>query len=198
MSELSLTAIDIVVVAVVLISAGFAMFRGLVHETFAILAWLAGGYVALRFAPSLQPFLDGAIKPFWLERVAVVVGTFLLVFIPLAMVSRRLSAKVKKSAAGPADRMLGLLFGVARGLAIVGLVYMAFSALVPLKNHPQTLTKARLFPVIRTTTEVLRELVPIKDGYFANKNSDSAYGADSPGALDRLFPAHSRSGSASQ
>jgi membrane protein required for colicin V production len=198
MSQLALTAIDIAVIAVVLVSAGFAMFRGLVHETFAILAWVAGGYVAVRFGPSLQPLLGGAITPFWLERAVVVLGTFLLAFIPLTFISRWLSARVKSSAAGPADRVLGLVFGIGRGLVIVGLVYMAFSALVPLKSHPQTLTKARLFPVIRTTSEVLRELVPAEDWVFANKNDVSGYGADRPGALDRLLQAHGGSGSSSR
>jgi membrane protein required for colicin V production len=198
MSQLSLTAIDIVIILVVLVSAGFAMLRGLVHETFAILAWVAGGYVAVRAAPALQPLLGGAITPFWLERVAVLLGTFLIVFIPLVIISRRLSARVKSSAAGPVDRVLGLVFGIARGLVIVGLVYIAFSALVPVKNHPQTLTKARLFPIIRTTSEVLRELVPAEDWVFANKNSASGYGADRPGALDRLLQAYGGSGSSSR
>ena len=198
MSQLSLTAIDIVIILVVLVSAGFAMLRGLVHETFAILAWVAGGYVAVRAAPALQPLLGGAITPFWLERVAVLLGIFLIVFIPLVIISRRLSARVKSSAAGPVDRVLGLVFGIGRGLVIVGLVYIAFSALVPIKNHPEILTKARLFPVIRTTSEVLRELVPAEDWVFANKNNASGYGADRPGALDRLFQAHGGSGSSSR
>jgi membrane protein required for colicin V production len=198
MSQLSLTAIDIVIILVVLVSAGFAMLRGLVHETFAILAWVAGGYVAVRAAPALQPLLGGAITPFWLERVAVLLGIFLIVFIPLVIISRRLSARVKSSAAGPVDRVLGLVFGIGRGLVIVGLVYIAFSALVPIKNHPQTLTKARLFPIIRTTSEVLRELVPAEDWVFANKNNASGYGADRPGALDRLLQAYGGSGSSSR
>ncbi|HXJ02742.1 MAG TPA: CvpA family protein, partial [Micropepsaceae bacterium] len=143
----------------------------------------------------LQPLLGGVITPFWLERLAVLLGTFLIVFIPLAIISRRLSARVKSSAAGPVDRVLGLIFGVGRGLVIVGIVYIAFSALVPAKNHPQTLTKARLLPVIRTTSEVLRELVPAKDWIFADKNDGSTYGADRPGALERLFQAHGGSGS---
>jgi len=36
MAQLSLTAVDLLVIGVVLISAGFAMFRGLIRETFAV------------------------------------------------------------------------------------------------------------------------------------------------------------------
>src|SRR4051812_26120910 len=108
MGELSVTTIDVVVIVVILVSAGFAMFRGLIHETFSILEWVAGLYVALRFTPVFQPLLNGVISPPWLERAAVFIGTFLLVFIPLSIMSHRLSEMVKKSEIGPVDRTLGL------------------------------------------------------------------------------------------
>jgi membrane protein required for colicin V production len=96
--------------------------------------------------------------PAWLEWVVVFIGTFLLVFIPLSIISHRLSAMVRQSEIGPVDRVLGLVFGIARGLVIVGLAYIAFSALVPLKDIPASLVQARSFPVIRNTSEILREL----------------------------------------
>src|SRR5262245_22917019 len=162
MGELSFTSIDVLVVAIILISAGVAMFRGLVQETFGVLEWVAGLYVAFRFTPVFRPLLNGAIAPAWLEWLAVFVGTFLLVFIPLSIMSHRVSELVKKSEIGPVDRTLGLVFGIARGLVIVGLAYIAFDALVPPNDHPQTLTKARLFPLIRNTSDILRSLGPGK------------------------------------
>jgi membrane protein required for colicin V production len=192
MAELSLTPIDFVVIAVILVSAVFAMLRGLVHETLAILAWAGGAYVALRFTPVIQPLLHGAITPPWVEQLAVLAGTFLLVFIPLAIISRRLSAKVKSSAVGALDRLLGLIFGVVRGVVIVGLAYIVFGALVPLKNYPAALTQARLFPLIRETSDLLRSLVPAEERPLPPKTTSAsaagkAYGAGAPSALDRLF-----------
>ena len=203
--QLALTAIDALVIGVVLISAGFAMYRGLIHETFAILEWVAGGYAALRFTPVFQPLFGEAIRPAWLEWVLVFIGTFLLVFIPLSIISHRLSAMVRQSEIGPVDRVLGLVFGVARGLVIVGLAYIAFSALVPRKDHPATLVQARSFPVIRNTSEILRELAP--SGFFASENnasgdSDTAAtktaGADGQSALDTLLGTNGGSGTPSQ
>jgi membrane protein required for colicin V production len=218
MGELSVTTIDVLVIAVILVSAGFAMFRGLVHETFAILEWVAGIYVALRFTPVFQPLLNGIISPPWLEWGAVFVGTFLLVFIPLSIMSHRLSERVRKSDIGPVDRTLGLVFGATRGLVIVGLVYLAFGALVPLKDHPDALTKARLFPLIRNTGAVLRSLAPgitepfglaesaPQEGPAANATQETreqqaapkTYGANERSALDRLFQANGGSDSPSR
>jgi membrane protein required for colicin V production len=211
MAGLSITAIDVLVAIILLVSAGFAVFRGLIRETFAILEWVAAGYAALRFTPVFRPLLVDYISPPWLEWIAVFIGTFLLVFIPLSILSHRLAEMVKKTEIGPIDRFLGFVFGIGRGLVIVGFAYIAFAALVPLRDHPETLTKARLFPVIRNTSDILRSLVPGigkanngEDSQQASARatgperrsvtksaSESAtpktYGASDRSALDRLF-----------
>jgi membrane protein required for colicin V production len=134
----------------------------------------------------------------------VFLGIFLIVLIPLSIISHRLSEVMKKSAAGPIDRTLGFVFGVGRGLVIVGLAYLAFSAFVAEKDHPYALTKARLYPLIRSTSEVLRSLSPsfeaAENSAKSTTNASShaaktnAYGADDRSALDRLFETSGGSG----
>jgi len=205
MGNLSITMIDAVVIGVILVSAGFAMWRGLIHETFAIFEWVAGIYVALRFTPIFQPLLGGVVSPPWLAYILVLFGTFLIVFVPLSIFSHRLSEVVKKSEIGPVDRALGLVFGIGRGLVIVGLGYIAFASLVPIKDHPNALTQARLFPLIRNTSEVLLGLVPGADkvaGLDADKDSTAqgrdgakTYGASDRSALDNLIETNGRNSS---
>ncbi len=43
---------------------------------------------------------------------------------------------------------------------IVSLAYLAFAALVPEQDRPDVLVKARLYPVIRDTSLILRALMP--------------------------------------
>jgi membrane protein required for colicin V production len=214
MGEVSVTAIDVLVIAVLLISAGFAMWRGLVSETFTIIDWVAAAFVAIRFTPTFQPLLRGVISPNWLEYIVVFIGTFLLMFIPLSMLNHRLSEAVKKSEIGPVDRVLGFVFGMGRGLVIIGLAYIAFAAMVPVRDHPVSLTRARLYPLIRQTSEVLLGLVPGQSGVAgleaqANKSATPApaappqraaageadgktYNANDRSALDRLIEGSSR------
>lgn len=160
MSNVPITGIDVLVVLVVLVSGGFAMWRGLVSETLTIVDWILAAFIALRFTPTFQPLLREMISPSWLEYIVVFIGTFLLMFIPLSILNHRLSEAVKKSDIGPVDRVLGLVFGVFRGLVIVGLSYIAFAAMVPLRDHPEALTRATTFPLIRQTAEVLLGLAP--------------------------------------
>ncbi len=88
---------------------------------------------------------------------------FVAVLIPISFASARFSEGVKKSPVGPLDQSLGFAFGVVRGLAVVGIAYLLFTMLVPVKNQPESVRDARLLPVIRTSAEVLLALVPNQD-----------------------------------
>jgi membrane protein required for colicin V production len=179
MGEMSVTAVDVVVVAVVLISACLAMWRGLVSETFNILDWVVATFVAVRFTPTFQPLLRETIEPAWLEYIVVFIGTFLVMFVPLSMLNFRISEAVRKSEIGPVDRVLGFLFGAARGMVIIGVAYILYAVFVPVDQHPQTLTRAHIYPVIRQTAEMLLDVVP---GRQELAGLDSAGGPSPPPA----------------
>ena len=106
MSGLPVTTIDLIVIAVVLISALVALWRGLVRETFSIFEWVASAYAAIRLTPIFQPMLAGIVEPSWLAWIAVFVGTFLLVLVPLSIMTHRFAEVVKRSEIGAIDRAL--------------------------------------------------------------------------------------------
>ena len=171
MAHLSLTPVDYVAIGIILISALFAMFRGLVQETFAIVDWLIAGYASLRLSPLLLPYARPYVSASWLQWVVVALGVFLVIFVPLSLATARLAQSVQKSHIGGVDRLLGFVFGAGRGLVIVSLAYLAFASLVPARNHPDMLVKSRLYPVIRDTSDVLRTMMP---GLTGHKGSDTA------------------------
>ena len=204
MSGLPVTTIDLVVIAIVLISAMVALWRGLVRETFSIFEWVASAYAALRLSPVFQPMLAGIVEPPWLAWIVVFLATFLIVLIPLSIMTHRLAEIVKRSEIGAVDRALGFVFGVGRGLVIVGLAYIAYASFVPLESQSATVTGARLFPLIQNSSEVLLSLVPGTESeggtVSQGEGQDEAktYGATERGALDRLFEATGRSQSSSR
>ncbi len=203
MSGLPVNIIDIVVIVIVLISAFVALLRGLVRETFSIFEWVASAYAALRLAPIFQPMLAGIVEPPWLAWAAVFGATLLAVLIPLSILTHRFSEVVKRSEIGPVDRVLGFVFGIGRGLVVVGLAYIAYASLVPLQEHSPLLTSARLFPLIQNSGEVLLSMVPGTEGEGGTVSQGEepptkTYGAEDRGALDRLFEATGRSQSSSR
>jgi membrane protein required for colicin V production len=198
MSGLPVTTIDLIVIAVILISAVIALYRGLVRETFSIFEWVASAYAAIRLAPIFQPMLAGIVEPPWLAWIAVFIGTFLIVLIPLSIMTHRFAELVKRSEIGAIDRALGFVFGIGRGLVIVGLAYIAYASFVPLESQSATVTQARLFPLIQNSSEVLLSLVPESGSEGGTVSQGDAqdeaktYGASDRSALDRLFEATGR------
>ena len=114
-------------------------------------------------------------------------------------------ADIARSEIGPVDRSMGFVFGMARGLVIIGLAYIAFAALVPQPDRPAALTQARLFPMIQNTSKVLLDILPETprefaalrsenqassgDGNEAETQAPESSGAREPGALERFFGA---------
>lgn len=161
---LPITMVDVLVGLVVLVSAGYAAWRGFLSEVLSIFAWASAAFATLYFGPWLIPLMRGVIAAPWAASLAAYAGIFLLVLIPLSFMAHRFSESVKHSPIGPLDRALGIAFGVVRGLVIVGLAYMAFTYFVPIKQQPTVLTEARTLPVIQSSAEVLLSLAPSR-GY---------------------------------
>jgi len=173
--NLSFNLIDFFVVVVLLISAGYAGWKGFVSETLSIFAWAAAAFASLYFGPWVVPLTKGMISTPWLASLAAYAGVFLMVLIPLAFISHRFSESVKHSALGPLDHALGIAFGVVRGLVVVGLLYLAFTFFVPIAKQPTAVAQARLLPLIQSSSDVILSLVPSRvHADFADQPSATA------------------------
>jgi membrane protein required for colicin V production len=90
-----------------------------------ILATYFGSYVAGLLPERLQPLWSALIGFLIIFAVVLLVGW---------IVSMALSSAVRASGLAPADRALGLLFGVVRGLLVV-LVIVLLAGLTPLPRE---------------------------------------------------------------
>lgn len=152
--------IDIAVVAIVLVSAIYATYKGLVSESLAIFGWVAAAYATLYFGPWASYWMSGMISPDWLGEVVGYAVIFLIVLLPLAFASARIADNVKKSQVGTLDSVLGTAFGILRGVAIVGIAYLIFTMWVPYERQPDWLVNCRLYPVIHASAEVVASVIP--------------------------------------
>jgi membrane protein required for colicin V production len=157
---MGITYIDPIVVIVVLVSAVYATYRGFVSETLSIFAWAAAAFATLFFGPKLAPIARGLLSSPVLGVMLGYAAIFLVVLIPLSFLSFRFAQSVKNSAVGTLDRSLGAAFGVVRGLAIIGLAYIAFTTVIPVKSQPDMVANAKLLPVIQVSAQALLSLVP--------------------------------------
>jgi membrane protein required for colicin V production len=158
--NLSFQFLDVVIVLIVIASAVYATYRGLVSESLAVFGWIAAAYATLYFGPWVAWWMQDMMGPRWLGRAAGYLTVFLIVLIPLQFASSRIAQNVKKSQVGTLDSVLGTGFGLLRGMAIVGIAYLLFTAWVPLREQPDWIRDCRLYPVIRVSAEVVASLIP--------------------------------------
>jgi membrane protein required for colicin V production len=158
--SLSVTFLDCLIVLIIVVSAGYAAWRGFLWETLTIFAWAAAAFACLYFGPYIIPLTRSLVQQDWLAGLLAYAAVFLAVFIPLAFMTARFSATVKHSPIGPLDRAAGVAFGIVRGLVIVGLAYLAFTYFVPIRNQPRWVTEARLLSVVQSAADIMLTVVP--------------------------------------
>jgi membrane protein required for colicin V production len=121
-----MTPFDYFVLAVMAISLLVGVTRGVVSEILALLAWVAAFIAARMWAvPAGNLLLAELSDPLW-RQLAGFVAVFVAVLILFALVRWVTSLLLKAVGLRPLDRVLGALFGVARGvLALLVLVLLA-------------------------------------------------------------------------
>jgi len=140
---------DFIIVAIIGISVIVGAMRGFVREIVALAAWLVGLWVAWRFSGFLHPYLGGILatpeQKAWVARGIML----LLVLLAGAMVGSVLSWLTHTAAGlGVIDRVVGVLFGLTRGVVLVG-----FATLLGLSlrlEHEPWWKQSRLMPYAQT------------------------------------------------
>jgi len=154
-----MTALDYAIIGIILASLLLGAWRGVVGEIIALVAWVLGFLAARAFGPeAAQAFLGGIIAdPVW-RLVAGYVLVFLGTLALLALVRLAVRGLIKALGLGVADRVLGVVFGIARGVLIVLLLVAAGG----MTSLPQASwwAQAQLAPPFETAVLMSRPWLP--------------------------------------
>ena len=111
-----ITILDLILLAVMLISGLLAMVRGFMREILSIAAWGAAALVTLYAYSKLLPTAKTYFNNDTVASIVVVAGVFVATLIVVSIITVRISDMILDSRIGALDRTLGFLFGLARGL----------------------------------------------------------------------------------
>ena len=143
-----MNTVDAVILLVVAISAMFGFLRGLVREVLGLAAWVGAAVAAVTFFPQLQTLARRSISnPDIADPVAFGL-VFLLVLIALSLVARALGGAVRRSVLSGLDRVLGLVYGLARGAVFAIAAYLLAGVYEPAGEWPPEVRDARTMPTI--------------------------------------------------
>ena len=142
-----ITLLDGIVLAVILISAILAMYRGFIREIFSIASWAAAAGAAYFLYKPVLPIAKQYINNDYVALGVTVGVIFLAVLIVVSYITMKISDFVLDSSFGALDRSAGFLFGAARGLLLLVVAMMFFNWFVPEGQQPKWVSASKSKPV---------------------------------------------------
>ncbi len=129
-----MTAFDCAVLTLVLASAAIGAWRGVVGEIIALAAWVLAFFAARWWGEEIAQVFFSAITDTTLRIVAGWAAVFIGVLVLMALVRLAVRGLLKALGLSLSDRLLGIVFGLARGLAIV-LALVAVGGMIALPKE---------------------------------------------------------------
>jgi membrane protein required for colicin V production len=152
------TIFDYLLLFVLVSSVVISMLRGLVKEILSLLGWIVAFIVANMFGAQLATLLPAAIPGGAGRLMVAYVALFIGVRILMGLASMAIGAVVAATGLTLADRGLGGLFGLARGIVIV----LAVVILCGMTSIPQQAfwKNALLSPMAESGARTLKPFLP--------------------------------------
>jgi len=126
--------VDYVILAIVLISMVISLLRGFVKEALSLAGWIIAVVVGFTYMGQLAIFLQTKISSLP-PSILNLLGFSILLIITLivaGLINNLVSKLIEKTGLNGTDRAIGMLFGIGRGLVLVGiLVLLAGFTMVP-------------------------------------------------------------------
>jgi len=127
--------IDVVILALIALSAILSLFRGFVREAVALATWLVALWVAMAFYEDLATILSQWITVPSAQKITAFAILFICVLLVGAIINFLAGKLVDKTGLTGTDKLLGIAFGVARGGVIVAILVL-LAGLTPLPQDP--------------------------------------------------------------
>ncbi|MDC8759117.1 CvpA family protein [Janthinobacterium fluminis] len=153
-----MTIFDYVVLLILVCSVVISMLRGLVKEMLSLLSWVVAFVIANAYGAALAKLLPAVIPGEVIRLMVAFVVLFIGVRLLMGLLMLAVDAVVTATGLSLADRGLGALFGMARGLVIV----LATVILCGMTSIPQQAfwKNALLSPLAESGARTIKPYLP--------------------------------------
>lgn len=192
MVETSLNVFDLIVVAVVGLSAMLSFFRGLVREILSLGAWVGASIITLYAFPHVAEYLQPRVNNTMVASGLAAMGTFMGSLMIISVFNGLILKYVKTGAdVGLLDNALGLAFGAARGILLVSVGYFILTVVLREEDYPDWITHSITKPYVEKSATWIATIAPAyldEISPLQGKGKDSgADGYGKPNALQRMI-----------
>lgn len=149
---------DYMIITVVALSTIGSFFRGFAREFISLVIWVVGIISALKFAPLIEPHIMAAMH--W--KLMSYATAFLIIFLAIWLIGLFINLAIRsvlnRVGLGPLDRVIGLLFGFARGVLLIAVLMMFINASA-FQDSP-TIQTSKLAPQFHAIALRLANFIP--------------------------------------
>ena len=146
--------IDYFLLVIVGLSTVISLFRGFFREALSLGAWVLGLWLAWKLGPDfsgyLEPWIDSPDLRLWAVRILIVIA----VLLAGGLLSAFFSLILNSAGLSGTDRVIGSVFGFARGVLLAALLVMALE----LMGFQQAAwwDESKLIPYAAPVTDLIR------------------------------------------
>jgi len=155
--------VDYILIGLILLSVAAGFLRGFFREAMSLATWLLAGLIGLKFGHVFmglfESYLASPVLQLWAGRLTM----FLIVLISGLLASHLIQALLDSSGLSGTDRLLGMVFGFARGVLLVGLLVIMAEGLEV--DREDWWGESQLLPYFTRVTEAMREWLDVGRGY---------------------------------
>ncbi len=161
MPDLSfLNVFDWIVLAIIIASMINGGFQGLSRELFSLIAFAAALYLTARFGDVLDSRAEQLISNPLGAHVAAHMVVFLFFGMLFGYAGVLLSDILRKMMSGIVDRSLGVLFGLARGILVIVVPFVAVDLFVSHDIYPDWLLDSKSYPYMESGAKLIEKYLP--------------------------------------
>jgi len=170
--------VDIIALVIVLISTIIAFLRGFIREVLTIVGVVGALVASYHVGPLLLPVMEGWLgvdpnaEPEDVKRLFDIIPytyvaqflayglVFLIVVIILSIISHMIAEGVRSIGLGAVDRSFGVIFGLLRGILLLGILYLPVHLTIEQKTVDRWFEESRMHVYIKATAEAIADYLP--------------------------------------
>jgi membrane protein required for colicin V production len=155
-----LNNLDVMFLIITGVSALVGVARGMTKEMLSLAGWVLAAAAVFYMVPLLDPVMQKYIASKILA--SVVSGMLILIIFCVVWILTvdKIASAVRSSKLSALDRVLGFVFGTARGIIIVILIAMMLTTLIPEESKKGVFAESKYFKEAAECAEPLMAMVP--------------------------------------
>ena len=161
--------IDLIYIAVTLLSLIKCYKKGFVLSVLSMAKWLLAYIITLLIFPRIKPYLKDVIDNEYVLDIGLGIGIFVIVIFLVLMINKGISKAIRYTGIGSLDTIFGFFFGFIRAYIISICIFSGIHIVYNYDKWLINLSKSFIFPYLEKGSNYLLKEFPNEKTYQDSK-----------------------------